>query len=247
MLCSDEPIVFIHGWASNRMIWQSLTKALSASGYEGQYHYINLPGHGGSPNNISVETQLLQIQSPSNVCAWSLGSLLVLKALSNNKLPFIKRLILFSPFCSFLERPNWQFGMSSAAFNAFSKRVHEQENTITRYFIALCTFGVPNARNWIRHGMSLHTTLPFPTREGIEKGLNQLETLDISTNLSQIECPVLLLSGKNDSLVSIEGVRMMSNLLPNAELVEFADAGHIPHIIYANECAQKIKLWLQQK
>ena len=49
---------------------------------------------------------------------------------------------------------------------------------------------------------------------------------DLKAVLPKIQCPVLLLWGKNDTATPLRDARIMEKLIPDAGLVAFDDAGH---------------------
>jgi len=49
---------------------------------------------------------------------------------------------------------------------------------------------------------------------------------DLKAVLPKIQCPVLLLWGKNDTATPLRDARIMEKLIPDAGLVVFDDAGH---------------------
>jgi proline iminopeptidase len=60
-------------------------------------------------------------------------------------------------------------------------------------------------------------------------GRGELLTFDLRQQLDQIRCPVLLLAGELDPIVTIEDVEELAAALPRERLrfVRFADAGHL--------------------
>lgn len=49
---------------------------------------------------------------------------------------------------------------------------------------------------------------------------------DLKAVLPKIQCPVLLLWGKNDTATPLRDAHIMEKLIPDAGLVVFDDAGH---------------------
>jgi pimeloyl-ACP methyl ester carboxylesterase len=51
----------------------------------------------------------------------------------------------------------------------------------------------------------------------------------IEADISAIECPVLAVQGKDDEYGTLEQIRGIARLVPQAELLELADCGHSPY------------------
>jgi pimeloyl-ACP methyl ester carboxylesterase len=70
--------------------------------------------------------------------------------------------------------------------------------------------------------------------------------VDISADLDRIQAPTLVMTGDRDPTVPPAQARLISERIPNADLVVIPDAGHLPP--YENEEAyrQALEGWLVQ-
>jgi len=69
---------------------------------------------------------------------------------------------------------------------------------------------------------------------------------DITSRLSGIPAPALLLWGAGDRIVPPAAGRLLTSLLPNARLVVVADAGHDVAVTKAQEVAEHIQAFLRE-
>ena len=73
-----------------------------------------------------------------------------------------------------------------------------------------------------KSGSADYNALTGIMRNIIVKVVNE----DLKAVLPKIQCPVLLLWGKNDTATPLRDARIMEKLIPDAGLVAFDDAGH---------------------
>ncbi len=58
---------------------------------------------------------------------------------------------------------------------------------------------------------------------------------DSRSRISSIRAPTLLISGKKDVLIPPENSHILARQIPNAQLTEIKDAGHLFWISHSNE------------
>ncbi|HVE76582.1 MAG TPA: alpha/beta fold hydrolase, partial [Actinomycetota bacterium] len=66
-----------------------------------------------------------------------------------------------------------------------------------------------------------------PDDTAAQDALAMRDRVDSTTALSLAEVPVLVIHGKDDMLMPVEGAREWSSKVPGAEWVEIPDAGHV--------------------
>ncbi|MCX7152243.1 MAG: alpha/beta hydrolase, partial [Proteobacteria bacterium] len=69
---------------------------------------------------------------------------------------------------------------------------------------------------------------------------------DATALLSQIDCPTLLLCGREDSWSPLARHQQMAALLPHATLEVIADCGHMSTMERPQTVAQAMRNWLEQ-
>jgi pimeloyl-[acyl-carrier protein] methyl ester esterase len=233
-------VAMLHGWASSRASWQPLLSHLP----ECTPHFIDLPGHSGAPDQITIEQQLSTIKSPYFLCAWSLGSLLALEyALTQPST--LRGLILFSPIACFIAHENWPHAMPQPVFEQFERRFFKKQTPDIRYFRLLAASGSKQSKREATRLAQLDHRFPEPSLSGLKTGLAQLTNKDISRQIAQINMPVLLISGRQDALVPIESVIDLSKQLTEVTYKVLDDVGHLPHIVSPKRCADLISHWIQ--
>ena len=230
--------VMLHGWASSHASWQPLCSHLP----EHKAHFISLPGHNGFSDQGSINQQLMDIEAPYLLYAWSLGSLLAIDhALSHPEK--VAGLVLFSPIACFIANNHWPHAMPKAIFEQFRHRFFKKSSPDYRYFRLLAASGSQSPREHAELLAQLDDSLPLPSLAGLQMGLEQLENQDMIHLLSELSMPVLLITGTQDALVPVESVIDLSKRIKQVEYSALEDVGHLPHVIAPQACARIISQW----
>ena len=74
---------------------------------------------------------------------------------------------------------------------------------------------------------------PSPTTIALQQGLDLLKKTDLRNNLSDISCPVLLLSGERDTLIPTRAIQFMSSQIPRARCFLFRGGSHAPFLTHS--------------
>lgn len=98
-LGNKETILLVHGWDSNSFRWKDLIELLKQNEYN--IITIDAPAHGASGNKIfnaplysECINQVVNTYQPSIIIGHSVGGTAAAIALTNHKLPTIKKLVL---------------------------------------------------------------------------------------------------------------------------------------------------------
>jgi pimeloyl-ACP methyl ester carboxylesterase len=78
------------------------------------------------------------------------------------------------------------------------------------------------------------------------EAFQSLWSIDITPRLASIRCPVLLVSGDRDHVVSSEVTRLMAAQIPDCEVDVIEGAGHLPHITAADAVSRSIARFMKR-
>lgn len=78
----------------------------------------------------------------------------------------------------------------------------------------------------------------------LKQQIATLDRKDRRENLAQIRCPVLVVGGRNDKLVTPEEFEELANGLPDAELHLIDGCGHMVPLEYPEFVSDKMREWL---
>jgi len=87
----------------------------------------------------------------------------------------------------------------------------------------------------VRHPELLQPELVYEIASGAGKlgfmdAFKAILDYDFSERLPEIECPTLIVWGRNDRIVPVGGAYRYEQLIPNSRRVIFEDTGHVPMI-----------------
>ena len=220
-----RPVVCVHGLAVSSRYFQPLVRALSDR-YEA--HAIDLPGFGqsaGPPGALGVD-QLAEV----------LGLWLRARGLQD------ATLVGNSAGC--------QYVVACARRSA----------DITGRIVLIGPTVDPQARSaaaqigrWLACGITPDIKqLPIVMRDVRDAGVRRVRATfkavladAIEDALPHLDNPTLVIRGANDRLVPRAWARQVQQLLPSADLVEIAGAGHVAHLTHPQQVAAAISGWLE--
>ena len=81
----------------------------------------------------------------------------------------------------------------------------------------------------------------YPTQRGYQAQLYGLMGWTTYSRLPQLRCPTLVLHGRQDQLIPPQNGRLLASRIPDAELVELADASHWIHTDQLDATASAIQ------
>lgn len=85
-----------------------------------------------------------------------------------------------------------------------------------------------------------------PSPVGLSRQWEAWDSFDMSAQLEQIECPVLILHGTDDALSPMGNATALHESLPNAFLVELEGVGHSPNVESTDRFNKEIREFLSR-
>ncbi|WP_316677550.1 pimeloyl-ACP methyl ester esterase BioH [uncultured Tolumonas sp.] len=226
-------LVLLHGWGLNSAVWQEIVPPL-----EPYYtlHLVDLPGFGFSQHTI-VESADLSLWSEAvlphlpaqfNLLGWSMGGLIALRMALDHPTR-IQRLVLMGSSPCFLQQENWP-GIRPDVLSGFNRALQLDTRKTIERFLAIQAMGSESVKEDVKRLKNWLQQRPDATPAALKAGLQLLETVDLRTELAQLNCPVMSLYGRLDSLVPVAAVAEIESLLPECRSVIFPHAAHTPFL-----------------
>lgn len=239
----------LHGWAMHSGLLQSLAEALP----EADWRAIDLPGHGQRrdtawPNDRDALIDLLIEDLPAGcwLLGWSLGGLLAIHAMLKYPQRFAG-LILISATPCFIARGHWPDGVEAGMLKAMAVELAADPEVVVNRFLALEIHGSAHPRDELKRLKSLALQHGLPDKAALLAGLKHLADTDLSARLAEIKCPVLLLGGRRDKLVSWASLEHSHRLLPHSRLIKIPGAAHAPFLTDAGAVAEAIRGFMRNE
>ncbi|HHG8770725.1 TPA: pimeloyl-ACP methyl ester esterase BioH [Raoultella planticola] len=224
-------LVLLHGWGLNAKVWDSVTPELAS---HFTLHLVDLPGYGRSRGfgALSLEEMAQQMlnKAPGQAIwlGWSLGGLVASQvALCHPER--VQGLVTVASSPCFGAEGDWP-GIKAEVLSGFQQQLSEDFQRTVERFLALQTMGSDSARQDARALKSTVLSLPMPSAEALNGGLEILKTADLRQPLAALTVPFLRLYGRLDGLVPRKIVPLLDERWPHSESMVFEKASHAPFI-----------------
>lgn len=244
-LGTGPDLVLLHGWGMHSGIWGPAAEQLAG---EYRLHLVDLPGHGISRriplsrNLEQVAASVLPMVPSAAWLGWSLGGLIALSAAVQSA-EQVKKLVLVGATPCFSRQPNWAYGVSEEARQAFASGLeHDFENTLEQFFLQ--TFGPRGSREALRRLGGQSAADAAPGKPALQAGLELLYANNLLPALGRCKIPSLFLGGTRDRTVRPESFDRAASLMPNARAHLIRGAGHAPFISHEGDFLNIIRGFL---
>jgi len=228
---------WLHGWAVDRQVFTDLIYNLPAA-FKAGARNLDLPGFGTAGplgRGESYAGRLLNLIGDSRGSAeglalvgWSLGALVAMEAactLGNR----LQALVLISACRRFSSSAANPHGTDSRLLKAMCRSLRRQPGEVLEEFFR-SMFDTHESDRRERFRLEFRPRYCSLSPQPLIEGLRYLERVDLSGRTERITAPVLILHGGRDTVIDPRQARLLERSLPNASLVLFEDAGHMPFL-----------------
>ena len=242
-LGNGPDLVLLHGWGLHGGVWPALAARLAGSF---RLHLVDLPGHGHSRDtdfgNLDDLVDAVAECAPvgGSVCGWSLGGLVALR-LATRHPSRTRTLALVSTTPCFVQREGWPHAMARETLEDFAAGLGAEPAKTIRSFVNLNALGGPQARDRMRELAALLLERGAPSARSLAAGLALLRAADLRDEVATIDRPAAVIHGSRDALTPVGAGRWLAGALPDARLVEIAEAAHLPFVSHAGTVAQALR------
>ncbi len=228
-------LVLLHGWGMHGGVFAALLPHLDGF----RVHRVDLPGHGHSPWQPPFALPALaravhaavagRLAGPALWAGWSLGGMVALQAAVDFP-EAVAALALIAAAPRFSAAGDWPHGMAADNLAGFGARLAVDHAGVLQRFLALQTYGEPDARATLRTLREALAGAPAPRPEALAAGLEILQHADLRPAWRALACPALLIGGGRDRLIHPAALAAAAELQPGARLHTLDDAGHAPFV-----------------
>jgi pimeloyl-ACP methyl ester carboxylesterase len=250
---SGRPIVLLHGFADSADTWRSVLDRLARAGRRALA--IDLPGFGAAealtpgpvlPQLDAAATAAVayaheQSGEPVVLAGNSLGGVVALRAAERDDVP-LAGVVPVAP--AGLDMPRW-FGLIERdpivrwVLAAPVPLPEQVLRTAVGEAYRQLAFANPRsaAREVVRAFTDHHRDRASVVR-ALDNGRRVLPELDMPFALQRVRCPVLLIWGDRDRMVTHRGARRIIEALPDTTYELLQGVGHCPQVEAAERVAQ---------
>lgn len=247
-----KPIIFVHGWAMNSLVWKYQIDRLSR---DFQAITVDLRGHGESECgiwnaeygfNIFVQDlkeliNFLGIEKFTLV-GWSMASFIIARCYF--KYPKdIDKLIFISGTPKFISENKYTHGQPMTMVKRLEQNLkRDYENHIREFCGKLFISGERIDGSKLSEIESLMFNEDFPpSSDVVLQTLNFLLKDDIRDNLKNIKVPTLIVHGDIDKICPVGAGKYMAREIPDSKLIILEGVGHAPFLTQPERINKAIK------
>lgn len=211
------PVLILHGWGGSSQTWQ---KFMQEKPRTFQWVIVDLPGFGQSndpqhPYTVSDYTnwikqvyQELPVK-PQFLLTHSFGGRIAAKWLSSENHPFKKAILAAAAGLKSKPTLKQQIGQILSKLKALTPNSVQKPLQKLLYKV-----------------LRVHD---FPSSPVMQETFKKVVAEDLSEDFSQINIPITLVWGENDTYTPLEQGQKLEQIIPNAKLVTFEKIGHGIH------------------
>jgi len=240
-------LVLIHGWGMHSAVWQPVIKKLSKVF---TLHLVDLPGMGLSrpiePYHLHATAENIAEILPPNadIVGWSLGGQVAMR-IALDYPEMVRRLVLVGATPSFVNKPDWQFGMAGDVFSSFAYSVNADYQKTMTQFLTLQCMGADDARSTVKLLRNKFAERPIPSTQALQKALQILLETDLRSEIEYLRKPALLIHGDRDTLAPVQAAHWMMQHLPMGYLRVVAGASHAPFLSHQTQFIDALTQFLE--
>ncbi|MCS6068587.1 pimeloyl-ACP methyl ester esterase BioH [Klebsiella variicola subsp. variicola] len=227
----DCHLVLLHGWGLNAQVWDCITPQLAS---HFTLHLVDLPGYGrsgGYGGDVARGDGAAGAGAGS-----SSGGVAGLepgraggKPGGDDAPERVQALVTVASSPCFAACDDWP-GIKPEVLAGFQQQLSDDFQRTVERFLALQTMGTESARQDARALKQAVLSLPMPSAEALNGGLEILRTVDLRQALVGLPIPFLRLYGRLDGLVPRKIVPLLDELWPESESILFDKAAHAPFV-----------------
>ncbi len=227
----DKCLLFLHGWRSQKEVWQPIINKLQVSNNQLSFVSLDLPGFGASsiPQKpmkvgdyaeiVGVFIEKLDLKNIV-IIGHSFGGRIGIKLAAKHP-ELISKLVLVDA-AGFVTK-----GFKRTFFKFMAKLVKP-------FFGFSFTQGL---RKKIYQFIGADDYLATP---GLQKTFVNVVNEDLSEEIKKISCPTLIIWGEDDKETPVSFGEKMSSLIPNSKFIILPGSGHFSFLDKPEEFAEKI-------
>lgn len=233
-----EPLVLLHGIATNRHIWNLVTPLLAA---QRRVIAVDLPGFGGSApvgEEFDLERVSLRIArglaakgipGPFDLVGHSLGGGVAL-TLAAHRPQSVRRLVLVAPAGLKPMSPRVAAVLASAADTVIAARRGAASLTDLAWGRRLLLTGVVADGSGLPPALARQMVLASSTALRTAPALRTIATADLRPLLIEARVPLGVIWGERDQTMPVETATQVVAVRPDAMIARLQGTGHVPMV-----------------
>jgi len=232
-------LVILNGWAAPEFVWNDLK-----IGLEEQFD-VHLIGWKQSELLINEILELTENERFVLV-GWSLGAMEAIR-ITLKLQSLVSKLILIGSTSRFIVNSNESnvIGWHSKIIKRMQEKLEtDSETTLTQFYDNVFSES-DKKHDLYKEFWQLYDPMDIKQlKVNLIAGLQALIDYDLRDGLSMIECPSLIIHGKDDTICPVEAGCYVDHQLQNSSCHILNNTGHMPFYIKSDECLKIINSFI---
>ncbi|WP_368680343.1 alpha/beta hydrolase (plasmid) [Rhodococcus opacus] len=230
---NKTPVLLINGWGASVRVWDLTLPALLKAGHE--VVVFDQRGCGKSDKDFAdvsvqaIASDAIQIIEATGInrpalLGWSFGAAVAVEVAA--QVGALSALLLVGPPTpKYLQAPDYPYGGTAEILEqTLSALSQDRPNFLRGLAQGMAAQDLGNTMvDWL--WQMLMQTSPVA-----DESMNDLGRIDHREILPKLTVPTAVYYGAKDAIIDPEIARVCAALVPNSELLEFAESGHAPFL-----------------
>ncbi|ABS23048.1 alpha/beta fold hydrolase [Bacillus cytotoxicus] len=227
-------LIFIPGWGMEKQVWSPILSLLQESFAEYiEWHDVK------EINEFAKRVEKAAEGYDVILIGWSLGALVALEVCNNVK---TKGMILISSTAKFTVDERYKHGWKPSFVERMKRNIKKRKNeTLSRFYISMFAEEESAVKESFENMIK---EFQGDSTESLQTGLDYLMRADMRERLKDVNVPMLLLHGEQDSICPLPAAHYIKEKT-NATLKVIHQAGHAICITNFEYCANEINKFIE--
>lgn len=238
---SKAHLIMLPGWGMKSFVWNKLNEFLSQDFELIFIEWDNILSLDEFKERVINVIEQKQI-STFSLLGWSLGSLIALDIASDN-LWNIKNLILIGATSSFIQHKEdeYNIGWNKRIVERMKFQLYKKIQETLYNFYNLMFSKEERQKSYDKEFLQMvEDNIENESIDSLSLGLDYLIQKDLRSKLIDINVPLLMIYGKEDSICSLDSGVYIKNVVNNSTIEIINECGHIPFFTKPSDCYNAI-------
>lgn len=234
-------LIMLPGWSMKNFVWNKINEFLSKDFELIFIEWANVHSLDEFKERVIKIIEQKQI-STFSLLGWSLGSL-VAQDIASDNLWNIKHLILIGGTSSFVQHKEdrYNIGWNKIIVERMKSQLYKKpQETLSNFYEAMFSKEEKQKGYDKQFLQMVEYNIENQSLDSLTLGLDYLIQKDLRTKLSDINIPLLIIHGEEDSICPLDAAIYIKSMINHSNIKIINHGGHIPFFTNPSDCYNAI-------